>query len=72
MGIFNIFKRNPKEEVQEQPVQEVEIPTEVRGECWWCHTDVTMEERYSRQQGKLFHKNCYKEAKTKAQQGGII
>ena len=53
------FKSKKKAEVQEvvEPVQEVEV----RGECFACKQDVMMNERYSKQQGKLFHKKCYKE-----------
>lgn len=76
MGIFNIFKRKPKAESEQvvgtiATIEQPEPSTEVRGECWWCHKDVTMDERYSKQQGKLFHKKCYQQAKSNAKGMGM-
>jgi len=54
----NIFKSKEKDI---NPIEELKQEVEIRGECFSCKEDVMMDERYSKQQGKLFHKKCYKE-----------
>jgi nitrogenase molybdenum-iron protein alpha/beta subunit len=71
----NIFKK--KEPVEVVPIESVSTDiqepqeTKIRGECWWCKTYVYEDERYAKQQGKLFHKKCYNESKRQARGLGI-
>jgi hypothetical protein len=67
--LFGFKEKEQTQEIQEkvtqEPIQQIKEPT-IRGECWWCKTNVYEDERYAKQQGKLFHKKCYKEAKSQA------
>lgn len=64
MGLFNFLFKKKKE--VESPVQEEAIeqePAKTRGECFYCKNQILEGERWSKQQGKYFHKKCYKELK---------
>ena len=63
MGIFTKAKEflfgkteNTEQEIQEEPKKEI-------AQCCFCQNPIYDDERYSKQQGKIFHKRCYKEFK---------
>jgi len=64
--LFGSKEKEQPEETKEEIIQEEPQEQIIRGECWWCKTNVYEDERYAKQQGKLFHKKCYKEAKSQA------
>jgi len=55
----NFFKGEEKPvEVVEQIIEEKpEVKFE---ECFWCKDAIYEGQRYSKQQGRVFHKECYK------------
>jgi len=58
MAFWNIFKR--KEEVAPIEVTPEDTKKEWK-ECFYCKQIIYEDDRYAKQQGKYFHKNCYKE-----------
>jgi len=40
-------------------------------DCSYCHRPMYEGDKWSKQAGKYFHRNCYKELKRKAFNGGI-
>jgi hypothetical protein len=61
MAFWNIFKR--KKEKEEPTIEEVIIETskDKWQECFYCKQDMFRGDRWTKQQGKFFHRNCYKE-----------
>ncbi len=53
-----LFGLKEKEEPKNEIPEEADISM---GECYSCGQPVYRSQRYSKQQGKLFHKKCYNE-----------
>jgi hypothetical protein len=58
--IKKIFELKEKEEIKQEEVV-AEVPKEDWKECFYCKEMITKEDRWAKQQGKYFHKKCYKE-----------
>lgn len=65
MSILNIFKRKPKktpEEIAaEQKAKEEYESREIRGYCGNCGKAIELGEPWTKQVGKHYHRNCWKE-----------
>ena len=57
--IKNLFKK--KEKIEKLEI--VEEPKVEWQECFYCKQIIYEGDRYAKQQGKYFHKKCYKEMK---------
>lgn len=62
-SIITLFKgKNAEQEVKQEPaLQTIELKEPMQ-ECFYCKEMIFKGDRWSKQQGKYFHKNCYKEA----------
>jgi hypothetical protein len=65
MGIFNFFKSKPKEptpeQIKAQEEKEAYDNREIRGYCGNCGKIIELDESWTKQVGKHYHRKCWKE-----------
>ena len=69
LGFFSRIKKFFRGEEKQEPVEkEVVLETatpvsqesQIRDECFFCKEWIYLDEHYSKQQGRIFHRPCYK------------
>jgi len=60
--IFGLKEKETKEEeiVEESEVFDEERPQRVKHECYFCKDNILNGERWTKRQGKWYHKKCLK------------
>lgn len=72
MGLFDFLKRKKIiEPVIEEVSQDLDLKKFIDKECELCKKTIGLE-HYSKQQGKYFHKKCYKNALAQVRNSGVV
>ncbi|NCD06782.1 MAG: hypothetical protein EOL97_11730 [Spirochaetia bacterium] len=72
MGLFDFLKHKKNiEPIVEEIPQNLDTKTFINKECELCKKIIGYE-HYSKQQGKYFHKKCYKNALSQVRNSGVV
>lgn len=71
-NFFRGEQKSEQVEVEGQPQEVVPQPIIKYEECFWCKNPVYEGEKFSNQQGKHFHRKCYKHFLSAGYRGGQL